>query len=159
MVRGNVGGWVYLVSSTYFRMTKLEMAVPRCYFLPTSPGSKFVTLGGAVANDVHGKNHHRAGSFGNHVTRFGLVRSDMGELEVSADSHPEIFAATIGGLGLTGLITWVEVQLTTVSSSNVQEQTKVFNNIEEFFEVEKANRELFEHFPFFLVISCASSPC
>lgn len=123
----------------------LEVVVPRGFFLPTTPGSKFVTLAGAVANDVHGKNHHSAGSIGNHVTRFGLVRSDLGELEVSEHSHPEIFAATIGGLGLTGLITWVEIQLTHIPSSYIAEQTTVFSNIEEFFDIEESNRDRFEH--------------
>ena len=70
-----------------------------------TPGTRFVTLGGAVANDVHGKNHHRAGSFGNHVVEFELLRSDGERIVCSPELNPEWFAATVGGLGLTGLIT------------------------------------------------------
>lgn len=123
----------------------LEVAVPLGFFLPTTPGSRFVTLAGAVANDVHGKNHHGAGCFGNSVTRFGMVRSDLGEIEVSPESHSELFHATIGGLGLTGLITWVEFQLTPILSAYMSEQTLVFKNVDEFFEIEKSQRENFEY--------------
>jgi FAD/FMN-containing dehydrogenase len=93
----------------------LEVAVPAGWFLPTTPGTRFVTLGGAVANDVHGKNHHVAGSFGRHVRRMGLVRSGAGAVEV-APGDP-LFAATVGGLGLTGLIAWVELQLVRTGSA------------------------------------------
>jgi len=123
----------------------LEIAVPRGFFLPTTPGSQFVTLAGALANDVHGKNHHRAGCFGNAVTRFGMVRSDRGEIEVSSKSHSDLFAATIGGLGLTGLITWVEFQLTPIESAYISEETLVFNNADEFFEIEETHRNRFEY--------------
>ena len=84
----------------------LSIIVPRGWFLPVSPGTQFVTLGGAVANDIHGKNHHRAGTFGCHVRRFELWRSDGEQRECSPDENAELFRATIGGLGLTGLITW-----------------------------------------------------
>lgn len=123
----------------------LSIVVPHGFFLPTTPGSCFVTLGGAVANDVHGKNHHHAGSFGNSVTKIGLVRSDRGELELSPDTEPELFAATIGGLGLTGLINWVEFQLVPVSSSFLDEQSMIFKNCDEFFDVEADHRDQFEH--------------
>src|SRR5271154_6627771 len=84
----------------------LDFAVPRGFFLPVSPGTKYVTLGGAIANDIHGKNHHLAGTFGAHVTRFELVRSDGTRRLCSATDNPSLFAATIGGLGLTGVIRW-----------------------------------------------------
>ncbi len=89
----------------------LQVIVPRGWFLPTTPGTKFVTIGGAIANDIHGKNHHRAGTFGCHVTRFELLRSTGERLLCSPSQNASWFAATIGGLGLTGLITWAEVQL------------------------------------------------
>src|SRR5262245_685624 len=89
----------------------LAVAIPRGWFLSVTPGTKYITLGGAMANDVHGKNHHRCGTFGRHVRRFGLLRSDAGRLTCSPEAHRELFAATIGGLGLTGLIEWAEIQL------------------------------------------------
>src|SRR5689334_7211097 len=87
----------------------LELVVPRGFFVPVLPGTRFVTLGGAIANDIHGKNHGRCGSFGCHVRAFELLRS-TGE-RVSCRPGDPLFAATIGGLGLTGLITWAEIQL------------------------------------------------
>jgi FAD/FMN-containing dehydrogenase len=96
----------------------LRLTVPLGWFLPVTPGTKYVTLGGAVANDVHGKNHHGAGTFGCHVRALTLQRSN--------DEHPTrytstdpMFRATVGGLGLTGLITSVEVQLIPIRSRRI----------------------------------------
>jgi len=89
----------------------LHFVVPKGWFLPTTPGTRFVSLGGALANDVHGKNHHGAGSFGRHVRSFGLLRSDRGRLTVTPESDAALFSSTVGGLGLTGIIEWVELQL------------------------------------------------
>ena len=89
----------------------LDFAVPRGWFLPVTPGTKFVTVGGAIANDIHGKNHHVAGTFGCHVPRFELVRSNGQKYECTPAQNQSLYEATIGGLGLTGLITWAEVQL------------------------------------------------
>ena len=77
----------------------LDFSVPRGFFLPVSPGTKYVTLGGAIANDIHGKNHHVAGTFGSHVTQFELVRSDGSRRLCSPTENPDLYAATIGGLG------------------------------------------------------------
>ncbi|NIE57090.1 MULTISPECIES: FAD-binding oxidoreductase [unclassified Burkholderia] len=111
----------------------LDAALPRGWMLPVTPGTRYVTLGGALANDVHGKNHHIRGTFGRHVTRFGLVRSDLGPLEIDARSHPELYAATIGGLGLTGVISWVELQLMQVPSARVDLRQMRFGGLDEFF--------------------------
>ncbi|MDR1229179.1 MAG: FAD-binding oxidoreductase [Azoarcus sp.] len=111
----------------------LAVAVPRGWFLPVTPGTKFVTLGGAIANDVHGKNHHRRGTFGRHVRRFGLLRSDRGRLVCAPDAEPALFAATIGGLGLTGLIEWAEIQLMPIASSHVDGLAVRFGDLGEFF--------------------------
>lgn len=97
----------------------LAVAIPRGWFLSVTPGTKYITLGGATANDVHGKNHHRRGTFGRHLCRFGLLRSDSGRLTCSLSEQPELFGATIGGLGLTGLIEWAEIQLTLIRSSQI----------------------------------------
>ncbi len=110
----------------------LHLAVPRGWFLPVTPGTKFVTVGGAIANDVHGKNHHRQGTFGSHVARFGLYRSDDGRIECSATENAELFCASIGGLGLTGIIDWAEIRLTRIQSSDVMGLTQRFNSLNEF---------------------------
>ncbi|BAL22919.1 FAD-binding oxidoreductase [Azoarcus sp. KH32C] len=111
----------------------LAVAIPRGWFLPVTPGTKYVTLGGVIANDVHGKNHHRKGTFGRHVRRFGLLRSDVGRLTCSAVEQPEFFAATIGGLGLTGVIEWAEIQLMRIGASRIRSLTQRFNTLDEFF--------------------------
>lgn len=113
----------------------LSLAVPHGWFLPVTPGTKYATLGGAIANDVHGKNHHRRGTFGCHVRRFGLLRSDTGRITCSADENGEFFAATIGGLGLTGIIEWAEVQLVPIRSSRIVSLLQRFVDLDEFFEL------------------------
>lgn len=105
------------------------------YFLEVTPGTSFVTLGGAVANDVHGKNHHARGTFGRSVLSFDLLRSDQTtKMHCSADENAEIFAATIGGMGLTGIITKVCLRLMKVSSFDVHQKVLRFNNLDEYFD-------------------------
>jgi len=123
----------------------LRMVTPKGWFLPTTPGTRFVTLGGAIANDVHGKNHHRAGAFGRHVRALGLVRSDRGALTVSAQSDPALFASTIGGLGLTGMIAWAELQLVKVGSSFLDVETVAYDNLEAFWALADESTARFEH--------------
>lgn len=113
----------------------LQTSIPRGWFLPVTPGTKFVTLGGALANDVHGKNHHVRGTFGVHVTRFALLRSDRGLIECSTQENSELFAATIGGLGLTGVIVWLELQLLPIRSSGIDTTNIRFENLDEFFDL------------------------
>lgn len=113
----------------------LSLFVQRGYFLPVTPGTRFVTLGGAIANDVHGKNHHTAGTIGRWVRRIGLLRSDGTELELTENDSTGLFAATIGGLGLTGLISWAEIELIPVSSAMMDTETIPFANLDEFFDV------------------------
>jgi FAD/FMN-containing dehydrogenase len=123
----------------------LRFIVPQKWFLPTTPGTKFVTVGGAVANDVHGKNHHRAGTFGGHVTQFELLRSNGERLLCSPQQNREWFEATIGGLGLTGLITWVELKLRRVNNAMIEMESVKFCNLDEFFEVSTASDRDFEY--------------
>lgn len=114
----------------------LNLAIPQGWFLPVTPGTRYVTLGGALANDVHGKNHHIRGTFGCHVKRFALRRSDCSEtLICSKDKNYDLFTATIGGLGLTGIITWLELQLMPIKSSNITTTTIRFNSLNEFFNL------------------------
>ena len=111
----------------------LELCLPRGWFLPVTPGTKYATVGGAVANDVHGKNHHVAGSFGVHVRAFELLRSDGERLQCAPHENPEWFAATIGGLGLTGLITWAEIQMKRVPGPWLDTETHKFADLDGFF--------------------------
>lgn len=119
----------------------LELVVPTGWFLPVTPGTCFVTLGGAVANDVHGKNHHRAGTFGHHVRAFELVRSDGSRRVCTPSDNADWFAATLGGLGLTGLITWVEIQLRAIDGPWIQAESRRFADLAGFFRLsEEADR-------------------
>jgi FAD/FMN-containing dehydrogenase len=111
----------------------LALAVPHGFFLPVVPGTKFVSVGGAIANDIHGKNHHRAGTFGRHVQRLELLRSDGSRLELSPGDP--LFSATIGGLGLTGVITWAELALRSVPGPAIQVQAIPFRGLPEFFSL------------------------
>jgi len=115
----------------------LRLTIPHGWFLPVTPGTKYVSLGGALANDVHGKNHHRAGTFGCHVRRFELLRSDGTRLQCSPNENKDYYSATIGGLGLTGFITWIELQLMPVSSSWLESESLRFNCLEEFLDISR----------------------
>jgi FAD/FMN-containing dehydrogenase len=110
----------------------LEFLAPRDWFLPTTPGTSQVTVGGAIANDVHGKDHHRNGSFGCHVTRLELLRSDGRRVECSPDVESDLFRATISGLGLTGLITWAEFRLKRMPSPWLDVETVRFASLEDW---------------------------
>jgi len=122
----------------------LRVTVPRGWFAPVVPGTKFVTLGGAVANDVHGKNHEHVGTFGAHVTALGLLRSSGEMLTLSHDENAELFAATIGGLGLTGVIAWVELQLAPITSAMIDTETFALNDLADFFKRAEESR----HWPY-----------
>jgi FAD/FMN-containing dehydrogenase len=123
----------------------LDLIVPRGFFLPVSPGTKFVTVAGAVANDIHGKNHHRAGTFGRHVSRFELLRSDGRRLVCSPEENVELYRATIGGLGLTGLLTWVEFRLKRVRGERIDRESVRLANLDEFFTLAAESDARFEY--------------
>lgn len=119
----------------------LHRALPNGWFLPVTPGTQYVTLGGAVANDVHGKNHHQRGTFGCHIRRLGLLRSDRGYVECSSLQDATLFHTTIGGLGLTGVILWIEMQLHRINSNSIRQRCIRFEHIDEFF----ALSETYDH--------------
>jgi len=98
----------------------ITVFLPRGWFLPTTPGTKFVTVGGAIAADIHGKNHHRVGSLGNFVEWIDLLLADGSVVRCSRTTDPELFFATIGGMGLTGLILSVAFRLVTVETAWLQ---------------------------------------
>ena len=113
----------------------LSVIVPAGWFLPVTPGTEFVTLGGAIANDIHGKNHHRNGTFGCFVRSFELLRSDGSRLICSTHENSDLFSATIGGMGLTGLITWAEIQLIAIETAMIDMESIKFGSLDEFFEI------------------------
>ena len=123
----------------------INLTVPRGWFLPVSPGTQFVTVGGAIANDVHGKNHHRRGGFGNHVRRLELLRSDRSRFECAADENPEWFRAVIGGLGLPGLITWAEIQLRRINNPFLQTENIRAHSPADFCRLFAESEEDFEY--------------
>jgi len=123
----------------------LQVILPHKWFLPITPGTKYVTIGGAIANDVHGKNHHCAGTFGCHVTCFELLRSNGERLICSPAQNRDWFEATIGGLGLTGLITWAEFKLRRVDNSMIEMESIKFRNLDEFFTISADSDAGFEY--------------
>ena len=123
----------------------LAFAVPRGFFLPVVPGTRFVSVGGAIANDIHGKNHFRAGTFGCHVRRLELLRSSGERAVCSPAANAELFAATVAGLGLTGLVTWAELQLRPVKGPFIEAETVPFRGLDEFFALDADSSERFEY--------------
>ena len=109
----------------------LRHIVPRGYFVPVTPGTRFVTIGGAIASDIHGKNHHVDGSFGNHVRRLSLLVADGSVMEVGPDRHPEIFWATVGGMGLTGVILDATIGLLPIETSRLIVETRRVADLEQ----------------------------
>lgn len=122
-----------------------RLMVPRGWILPVTPGTQLITVGGAIANDVHGKNHHVSGSFGDHITRLKLVRTDGSIIECGPEIQPEWFSATVGGLGLTGVITEVEVQLRQIAGPWLDAETIPYHNLTEFFQLADSSEAGWEH--------------
>jgi decaprenylphospho-beta-D-ribofuranose 2-oxidase len=101
----------------------MTACLPAGWFVPVSPGTRQVTVGGAIAADVHGKNHHRAGSFARHVRWLDLLLPDGTQARLTAAETPELFWATAGGMGLTGIILRAAIQLTKVETSRIRVDT------------------------------------
>jgi FAD/FMN-containing dehydrogenase len=123
----------------------LRLVVPKGWFLPTTPGTRFVTLGGAIANDVHGKNHHSAGTMGRHIRALGLLRSDRGDLTLTPQSDQALLSSTIAGLGLTGIIEWVELQLVKIGSAYLEVETVPYERLEAFWALAEDSIDRYEH--------------
>ena len=119
----------------------LDLVVPQGWFLPVTPGTKFVTLGGAIANDVHGKNHQATGTFGRHVLNLELLRSDGSRIYCGPQTQAEWFAATVGGLGLTGLITRATLQLRRIAGPWMSTETHRFENLDGFFRLSEHSND------------------
>jgi FAD/FMN-containing dehydrogenase len=122
-----------------------RLMVPRGWSLPVVPGTQLVTVGGAIANDVHGKNHHVVGTFGEHVRRLRLVRTTGEVVECGPQDRPELFAATVGGLGLTGLITEAQLQLRPSRGPWLDAETIAFAGLAEFLALSDESEAAWEH--------------
>ncbi len=122
-----------------------RMAIPRGWMLPVTPGTQMVTVGGAIANDVHGKNHHVMGSFGDHVRRLALLRTDGSVIDCGPGETPEWFAATVGGLGLTGVVTHAELQLRPAAGPWLDTETIAYTSLDEFFQLADSSEAGWEY--------------
>jgi len=120
----------------------LDLVIPDGWFLPVTPGTKFITVGGAVASDVHGKNHHKEGSFSKHTLNITILCADGSVLNCSKSENKELFEATCGGLGLTGVILQVEFQLKKIESSYIKQRQVKAKNLDEIFELFESNENI-----------------
>ncbi|MCX7650534.1 MAG: FAD-binding oxidoreductase [Flavobacteriales bacterium] len=117
----------------------LRWSVPRGWFLPVVPGTKFVTLGGAVASDIHGKNHHVDGSFSRHVEELDLLTSPGKWVRCSRQENPRLFEATAGGMGLTGLIGRVRLRLRKIETAFIKKTTYRASDLEAILNLFEAH--------------------
>lgn len=122
-----------------------RLAIQRGWILPVTPGTQMVTVGGAIANDVHGKNHHVLGAFGDHVQGITLIRTNGEVIFCGPYERPDWFSATVGGLGLTGVITQAEIQLRRVSGPWLDTETVPYTNLDEFFLLADYSEADWEH--------------
>jgi decaprenylphospho-beta-D-ribofuranose 2-oxidase len=109
----------------------IEVFLPRGWFLPVTPGTKFVTLGGAIANDVHGKNHHADGAFGNFVEELALLTQAGETLTCSLSENEDVFRATLGGAGLTGIILSAKIRLIPVETAWISVDYRRAENLDD----------------------------
>jgi FAD/FMN-containing dehydrogenase len=119
----------------------LAIFVPRGWFPPVTPGTKFVTLGGMIAADVHGKNHHKVGAFGDHVEWLDLALADGRVLRCSADDNADLFAATRGGMGLTGIILAARFRMIPIETSLMRQETLRSRDLAETMDLFERSRD------------------
>lgn len=109
----------------------LGVIVPRGFFVPVTPGTRFVTIGGAIASDIHGKNHHGDGSLGSHVVRMSLLLADGTTVELTPTDRADVFWATVGGMGLTGIILDATIRLFRIETSRCAVDTTRARDLDE----------------------------
>jgi FAD/FMN-containing dehydrogenase len=112
----------------------IEHFVPRGWFLQITPGTKLITVGGAIASDVHGKNHHLNGCFSECVKEFDIIQVDGSIISCTREKYPELFKATCGGMGLTGVIISAKIFLKKINSQFIDQTTIKTHNLEQTFE-------------------------
>lgn len=116
----------------------LKFLVPRGFFLPVTPGTKFITLGGAIANDIHGKNHHQDGNFGRWIKDLTLIKSNS-VIVCSQAENSNLFKATIGGLGLTGYIKDCTFKIIKIKSAFIDTEVIKFRTVDDFFRINESS--------------------
>ncbi|KAA3657177.1 MAG: FAD-binding oxidoreductase [Calditrichaeota bacterium] len=119
--------------------------LPNGWFLPVVPGTKFVTIGGAIANDIHGKNHHKYGNFSRCVEKIGLLNSSGKVTICSRNENSDLFHASIGGLGLTGFILWAEIKMRRLVSPRIVAEAIQMHNIDDFWSLSQESNHDFEY--------------
>ncbi len=119
----------------------LKTISPKGWFLPVVPGTGHVTVGGAAANDIHGKNHHFEGTFGRHLLSLELLRSDGAAYRCSRKENPELFSATIGGLGLTGLMTRLEIQMKRCEGPMIETESISFSDLNGLLKLSESDQD------------------
>ena len=119
-----------------------KVFVPRGWWLPVTPGTSFATVGGSIASDVHGKNHHLVGTFGEHVKEIEIMLGNGEIVTASASQYADLFYSTCGGMGLTGVILSAKIQLAPVKSGLVKQKTIKASNLEELFELFEENADV-----------------
>ncbi|CAB5701131.1 Probable decaprenylphosphoryl-beta-D-ribose oxidase [Delftia tsuruhatensis] len=122
-----------------------NLVVPCGWMLAVSPGTQMVTVGGAIANDVHGKNHHAHGSFGDHVLGLTLFRTNGEVIHCGPHERSPWFEATVGGLGLTGVIARVEIQLRRISGPWINAETVPYASLDEFLLISDGSESDWEN--------------
>tara|TARA_E500000331_G_scaffold180174_1_gene173523 strand:- start:3743 stop:5032 length:1290 start_codon:yes stop_codon:yes gene_type:complete len=123
----------------------LNLIAPNGWFLPVVPGTRYVSIGGAIANDIHGKNHHKFGSFGNFVESFKLLRSNGEIMNCSKNENKDYFKATIGGMGLTGIIISAEIKLIKIESEYIDTTTLRYESLKEYWEINQEAEKNFDY--------------
>lgn len=113
----------------------LKVIVPQGWFLPVTPGTKFISIAGAVASDVHGKNHHVDGSFSKHIISIDMMLADGKLINCSKSSNSDLFWATCGGMGLTGIILSVQFLLKSIKSSLIAQTTTKADSLDEILDL------------------------
>ena len=123
----------------------LNLIAPSGWFLPVVPGTQYVSVGGAIANDIHGKNHHKFGSFGNFITSFELLRSNGEIINCNESENEDYFKATIGGIGLTGIIISAEIKLIKIESEYIDAKTLRYESLQEYWEINQEAEQNFDY--------------
>jgi len=113
----------------------IEIAIPKGWFPPVVPGTKYISLGGAIASDIHGKNHHKDGCFSNFIESITLLLPNNKSVICSKQNNRELFLATCGGMGLTGVILKASIQLKKINSRNIEQKIFKTKNLKETFEI------------------------